>query len=182
MDEGDISGTSEKISNNINNTNESYSGRVVRANKDGLGGTNEGGLGRTDKSGLGGTDLEAGVGVGRANKGGVDGANIEAGNKASASAVASTDNAANGGVKVTDRNSGHSGLAIAFLAPSDCANNSNFAVPEKTPSSATTSISDDFLATFAALTNKILERKSKVCESNPFLFAANHQWQLIDNT
>ena len=164
---GDTTGTGEEVSNNTNNTGEGQSGRV--------GGADKGGLGRTDEGGVGGTDIEAGVGVGGADKGGVGGADIEAGKKAGAGAIASTDNSADGGDKVTDRHAGLAGLAFAALAAADCADNSNLAVPEGTPSGAATSTSDEFLATFAALANTTLERESKVCESNPFLFAANHQ-------
>ena len=64
---------------------------------------------------------------------------------------------------------------FAAFATIDFANNSNLAIFEGTPSSAATSTSDEFLATFAALANTTLERESKMCESNPFLFAANHQ-------
>ena len=61
------------------------------------------------------------------------------------------------------------------LAVANCADNSNLAVLKGTPLGATTFTSNEFLIIFAALANTILERKSKVCESNPFLFAANHQ-------
>ena len=64
---------------------------------------------------------------------------------------------------------------FAILATTNCANNSNLAIPKGTFSDATTSTSDKFLAIFAALANITLERESKICESNPFLFTANHQ-------
>ena len=163
---GDTLGISEELSNNTNNTGEGQSSRVGGADKDELGGTKEGEVR--------GTDIKAGVGVHGVDKSDLDRANIEAGKKAGVRAVASTDNNANGGGKVTDRHAGLAGLAFAALAAVDCADNSNLAVPEGTPSSAATSTSDEFLATFAALRNVILERKSKVCESNPILFAANH--------
>ena len=138
-----------------------------RAGKDGLGGTDEGGVG--------GTNIEARVWVDGADKTGVGRANIEARKKAAVEAIASTDNSADDDNKVTDQHTGLAGLAFAALAAANCADNSNFAVLEETPSSAATSTSDKFLATFAALANTTLERESKVCESNPFLFAANHQ-------
>ena len=140
-----------------------------------MGRANKGRLGETDEGEVDGTNIKAGVGVGGADKGGVGGADIEAGKKAGAGAIASTDNSADGGGKVTDRHAGLAGLAFAAFTAVDCADNSNLAVPEGTPSGAATSTSDEFLATFAALANTTLERESKVCESNPFLFAANHQ-------
>ena len=164
---GDTTGMGEEVSNNTNNTGEGQSGRVGRADKGGLGGTDEGGVD--------GTDIEAGVGVGGADKGGVGGADIEAGKEAGAGAVASTDNSADGGGKVTDRHAGLAGLAFAALATVNCADNSNLAVLEGTSLGAATSTSDEFLATFVALANTTLERESKVCESNLFLFATNHQ-------
>ena len=63
---------------------------------------------------------------------------------------------------------------FATFATANYADNSNLVVLEGTSSSATTFTSDKFLTTFATLANTILERKSKVCKSNPFLFAANH--------
>ena len=164
---GHTSGTGEEVSNNTNNTSEGQSDRVGGADKDGLS--------MIDKGGIGGINIEVGVWVGEADKDGVGGVDIEAGKKTGAGAVGSTDNSTDCDGKVIDLHVGLAGLAFAALAAADCADNSNLAVPEGTPSGAATSTSDEFLATFAALANTTLERESKVCESNPFLFAANHQ-------
>lgn len=67
----------------------------------------EGGVGRANKGEVGGTDESK---MGEVNEGRMDGTNksrasgidIKAGKKASAGAIASTDNSADGGGKVTD--------------------------------------------------------------------------------
>lgn len=81
--QGDISCIGEKVSNKINNTGISPSGRVSGVVKGGLGGTNKGELDRTNKRMLGG-------------------ANIEVGKKADVGTITSTNNRPNDGSKVTD--------------------------------------------------------------------------------
>ena len=163
---GNTNGTGEEVSNNTNNTGKGQSS--------GVGGANKGGLGGTNKGGVGGTNIKAGIGIDEANKGGIGGADIEAGKKADVEAVVSTDNSADSGDKITDQYAGLIGLAFAALTTANCANNSNLAIPEETPSIAATSTSNEFLATFATFANTTLKKKSKVYKSNPFLFAANH--------
>ena len=163
----DMTNTGKEVSNNINNIGESQSNRVGAADKGGLGGT--------DKGEVSGTDIKVGVRVGEADKDGMGGANIETGKKAGAGAVTSNDNSANGSDKVTDQHAGLAGLAFAVFVIADCTDNSNLVVFEGIPSSAATSISDEFFATFAIFANTTLEGELKVCESNPFLFTANHQ-------
>lgn len=114
-------------------------------------------------------------GMGEADKGKVDEANIKADKKAGAEAFPSTNNSANDGDKVTDQCASLAGLAFPAFVAANYTKNSNLIVPKGTPLNAATSTPDEFLTTFAALANTTLKRKPKVCESNPFLFAANHQ-------
>lgn len=62
-----ISGAGAKISNNTNDTSRGQSGRVDKANKDGLGGTNSYGVDRTD--------IEVGVKLSGTNKSSISKAN-----------------------------------------------------------------------------------------------------------
>ena len=148
-----------------------------------MGGANKGGLGGTNEVGMGGTDIEIEVGVdgvnksgmGGANKSGVGGANIGVGKKASTKAVANIDNSKDDGGKVTDQHLGLASLIFATLAATNCANNSNLAIFEKTPSDAATSTFDKFFITFAAFANTTLKRELNVYKFNPFLFVVNHQ-------
>ena len=107
------------------------------------------------------------------NKGSVGKADIDVGKKASVGAVISTNNSADSGGKVIDQHASLTGLAFATFVIADCADNSNLAVLEGIPSDAITFTSDEFLTTFATLTNTTL-KKAKVCKSNPLLFVANH--------
>ena len=123
---------------------------------------------------MGRTDIKAGIKVDEVDKGGGCEANIETGKKASVKAITNTDHSANSGGKVTNQHIDLVGLAFTILAIVNYADNPNLAVSKKTPSGAATFISDKFLAIFAALTNKTLE-KIKLCEFNLFLFAVNYQ-------
>ena len=156
---GNTSGMSKKVSNNTNNIGEDQSSRVDGANKSGLGRTNEGKVG--------GTNIKAKVGVGEAN--------IEAGKKADAGAIASTDNSVDGSGKVTNKHTGLVDLMFAAFAVTNCLDNFDFAIPEGILLGAAIFTSNQFLATFATFANVTLKKKSKMCESNPFLFAVNHQ-------
>ena len=78
----------------MNNTDISWSIRLVMANKDRLSGTN--------KAGVSETNIEARVGLGKANKGRAVRANTEASKKTGARAVTNTDNDTNGNDKITD--------------------------------------------------------------------------------
>lgn len=145
---GDMIFTGEKVGNNTNNIGVDQSGK--------LGGADESRVGRADNRSTGWV-------------------NIKAGKKADTGVIASTNNSADGGDKVTDQRAGLAGLVFTPLAAANCAANSNLAISEGTPSSAATFTPDEFLAIFAALANTTLKRKPKVCESNPFLFATHHQ-------
>ena len=134
---------------------------MSRTNKSGLDGTHKGGVSRND--------INTGVEVGGADKGSVGKADIKTYKKIDAETVASTDNSADGGNKVTDQHADLADLMFAALATVNCADNSNLTVL------AAITTSGKFLAIFATLANITLEKKSKVCESNPFLFATNHQ-------
>lgn len=137
-------------------------------------GANKSRLGDTNKGEVGGTNIEAGVGINRANKGSMSRADIETGRKAGAGAVASTNNNADGGDKVTDEQAGFTDLAFATFTTADYPDNSNPNVSKETTSGAAISTFDKFLAIFAALVNTTLKRKSKMYEFNLFLFTANH--------
>ena len=91
---GDTSSTGEKVSNNINNTGKSQSGRVYGADKSGLGGTNKGGVGETD--------IKAGVEMDGANKDDMSGVNIDGNKNAGVGAVTSTNYSANRSGKVSN--------------------------------------------------------------------------------
>lgn len=160
----DSNNIGEEVSNNTNNTGASQSSKIDR--------TNKGGLDRADKSGVNG--LNKGE-VDGANKSRIDRANIEIGKKANIRAVASTNNSTDGGNKITDQHIGLASLAFIALAAANYTGNSNFANLKKTLSSAVTSISDKFLAIFAAFTNITLEKKSNIYKFNLFLFATNRQ-------
>ena len=67
-----------------------------------MGEANKSGFSGTDEGGISGTDIKARFELGRADKGGVDRADIEAGKKASARGIASIDNSADSGGKITD--------------------------------------------------------------------------------
>ena len=64
---------------------------------------------------------------------------------------------------------------FAALAATNCTDNSNLAVLKGTPSGTAIFTFNEFLTIFAAFANTILKRESKMYESNPFLFATNHQ-------
>lgn len=134
-------------------------------------GANKSRLGDTNKGEVGGTNIEAGVGINRANKGSMSRADIETGRKAGAGAVASTNNNADGGGKVTDEQAGFTDLAFATFTTAD---NSNPNVSKEATSGAAISTFNKFFAIFAALVNTTLKRKSKMYEFNLFLFTANH--------
>ena len=116
----DTSGTGEEVSNNTNNKVETQSSRVDGADKSMLT--------RSDESGVGETNIEVEVGVNGAGKGVIDGANIEVGKKASARAIASTDNSADGSGKIIDQYAGLAIFAFATLNTADCADNSHFLI------------------------------------------------------
>lgn len=156
MGVGDTIDTGETVSNNTNKTGVGKLGRIGRAYKDGLGGTDKGRLDMADKDKINWAD-------------------IETGKKASGGAVTSTNNSINGGGNVIHRHAGLASLAFIAFAAANCAGDSNFAVPEETSLGAVTSTSDNFSTTFVTLVNKTLEKEPNVCISNLFLFAANYQ-------
>ena len=192
------SGMGEKVSNNTNNTKINQFDRGDRVDKGGLSRTNNCGVGRTDieiKVGLdgankgrisavnkGGMDRTNKGGIGGANKGGVSGTNIEAGKKASTKIVVSTDNSADDSNKVINQHASLVSLLFAIFSTTNYFSNSNLVVLEETPLGTTIFTSNKFLITFAAFANTSLEKKPKLCKSNPFIFAVNHQYQPIDIT
>ena len=137
------------------------------ANKIELHGTNEGKMGETN--------IKARVWLGEAHKSETGKANIEAGTKSGARAVPNTDNNADGGGKLTNWHAEFAGFALAALATANCDGNSNLAISKETFLRIAISTPNKILATFAGFANTTFEKKPKVCKSNPFLFAVNHQ-------
>ena len=185
-DVGDTTGTRDVGSTNVINNNTDGKNAYAKAsfstynvagtNADtSAGAGNRSGTGKKVSNNINSTDEGQSKKMGGANKGDVSGANIESGKKAGIGVVISTDNSADSGGKVTDWHISLAGLAFAALAPADCANNSNLAISEGTPSNAASSTFNEFLATFAVFANTTLKRESKMCESNPFLFVINYQ-------
>lgn len=82
----------KEIDNNINNTGESPSGRVVRVNKSRLGVTNKGGMS--------GTNIKVRVKLGGVNRDEVGKADIETDKKVDIGIIASTNNSVDSGIKV----------------------------------------------------------------------------------
>ena len=201
-DEGKVSGTDIKARVGISGTNIEVKvgmGRtgieirvgVGKANKSDVGRANKGSIDKADKGSMGGANIEVDKkacsrtvnknniggahkgGIGKANKGSMGEANIKADKKTCTGTIANTDNSANGGNKITNWYAGHTDLAFTAYASANYANNSNLTISKGKFSGATTSIFDDFFATFAALANITL-KKIKIYEFNLFLFTANY--------
>lgn len=84
------------------------------------------------------------------------------------------DNSTDGGSNITDQHGSFVGLEFTTLTTANCTRNSNLVILKETPSGAAISTPDEFFATFLALINITLERKSKIYKSNLFLFLANY--------